>query len=1206
MDPCNFHDGTDYYYYGNTYDYLANIVALPTCSGAPIAGTAFANTGMGCSTSTITLSDTGYTILTGISFQWQSSTDGSTWTNVAGATTASYTFTPSGAFYYQCVVSCTATGDATSSNTVWVGYESSCPCTPEYYYTYYYPGYGYGSYYAMSAFNLTGYSGSSISDAPGASSTGYRDRTAAVPAVNLQQAGSYSGSLYTNYTYYYYEGQIWVDFNNDGTFESSEAVTGVFGSLYSYTDSNSFTVSIPETAAAGTHRMRVRNALVWSGTLSPAMDPCNFHDGTDYYYYGNTYDYLANIVALPTCSGAPIAGTAFANTGMGCSTSTITLSDTGYTILTGISFQWQSSTDGSTWTNVAGATTASYTFTPSGAFYYQCVVSCTATGDATSSNTVWVGYESSCPCTPEYYYTYYYPGYGYGSYYAMSAFNLTGYSGSSISDAPGASSTGYRDRTAAVPAVNLQQAGSYSGSLYTNYTYYYYEGQIWVDFNNDGTFESSEAVTGVFGSLYSYTDSNSFTVSIPETAAAGTHRMRVRNALVWSGTLSPAMDPCNFYDGTDYYYYGNTYDYLANIVALPTCSGAPVAGTAFANTGMGCSTSIVTLNDTGYTILTGIGFQWQSSTDGSTWTNIDSATSASYTFTPSGAFYYQCVVSCIATGDVTPSNTVWVGYESSCPCTPEYYYTHYYPGYGYGAYYAMSSFNLTGYSGSNISDAPGASPTGYWDRTVAVPAVNLEQAYSYSGSLFINIYYYYFEGQIWVDFNDDGTFESSEAVTDVFGSLYTYTDSDNFTVSIPETAATGTHRMRVRNALTYSGTLSPEMDPCSFYDGTDYYYFGNTYDYLANIVALPTCSGAPVAGIASESTGMACSASTLTLDVTGYTLATGITFQWQSSIDSITWTNIDSATTASYSFTPSGASYYQCAVSCTATGDVSYSNILWVGYESSCPCIPEYYYPSVYAWAYSIDYSMSAFYLTGFDGSNISDAPGASSTGYWDRTAAVAPVYLRQADSYAAYLYTTTSYYYYEGQAWIDFNDDGTFSVSEAVTDVFGSLYTFTDSSNFSVSISDSAAIGIHRMRIRNAMVWSGTLSLAMDPCLYYDATDYYYTGNTFDYLAHIISASDSTIRKANPATTVPTINASGITVYPNPSEATVNIRVSAENHDVYVVIMDINGQVVQKRMITDNNGEPIQFDLSSVARGVYLIEVKADNNTYKTKVVLR
>ena len=70
----------------------------------------------------------------GISYQWQSSADGISYSDIAGATASSYDATQSEATYYQCVVTCAGSGESGTSASVWVGQNAAtdCYCIPDY------------------------------------------------------------------------------------------------------------------------------------------------------------------------------------------------------------------------------------------------------------------------------------------------------------------------------------------------------------------------------------------------------------------------------------------------------------------------------------------------------------------------------------------------------------------------------------------------------------------------------------------------------------------------------------------------------------------------------------------------------------------------------------------------------------------------------------------------------------------------------------------------------------------------------------------------------------------------------------------------------------------------------------------------------------------------------------------------------------------
>lgn len=90
------------------------------CTGTPAAGTATSTASSVCLGQSFTLSSSGVTVASGLTYQWQSSADNINWTNIAGATTLSYTTSQSVTTYYRVVVTCTAGGAAASSTSVLV------------------------------------------------------------------------------------------------------------------------------------------------------------------------------------------------------------------------------------------------------------------------------------------------------------------------------------------------------------------------------------------------------------------------------------------------------------------------------------------------------------------------------------------------------------------------------------------------------------------------------------------------------------------------------------------------------------------------------------------------------------------------------------------------------------------------------------------------------------------------------------------------------------------------------------------------------------------------------------------------------------------------------------------------------------------------------------------------------------------------------
>lgn len=98
------------------------ITYTPPCSGTPTAGTASASPFSVCLGSSTTLSLSGFTSgVNGISFQWKrSSVSGGPYTNITGATTSTYSYTPAatGTEYIICTVTCSFSGLSTNSNQI--------------------------------------------------------------------------------------------------------------------------------------------------------------------------------------------------------------------------------------------------------------------------------------------------------------------------------------------------------------------------------------------------------------------------------------------------------------------------------------------------------------------------------------------------------------------------------------------------------------------------------------------------------------------------------------------------------------------------------------------------------------------------------------------------------------------------------------------------------------------------------------------------------------------------------------------------------------------------------------------------------------------------------------------------------------------------------------------------------------------------------
>ncbi len=288
---------------------------------------------------------------------------------------------------------------------------------------------------------------------------------------------------------------------------------------------------------------------------------------------------------------------------------------------------------------------------------------------------------------------------------------------------------------------------------------------------------------------------------------------------------------------------------------------------------------------------------------------------------------------------------------------------------------------------------------------------------------------------------------------------------------------------------------------------------GTTYDFTPSAGQMPVaCSGTPSAAATLSTSGIA--TGPITLSLSGLPLATGLTYQWQSSPTGLanSWANISGATNATCTLTPTAAAYYICLVACGGGTQVA-SSAIAVGYESSYPGLPSYAYFSASGYP---NENIGQFQIAGGAcGSALNDLNNSVSnynyTGYQtccgtsytyvDYTNRATHIQLQGSPTSSSGF--TATYNNYGGSyaavvgVWIDFNDNGVFTDANeyvgSVTGVAGTATTFTltiPANNF----------GIHRMRVRTANSTLGYTTGSITPT---GALNYF--GQANDYMVEIL-----------------------------------------------------------------------------------------------------
>ena len=251
------------------------------------------------------------------------------------------------------------------------------------------------------------------------------------------------------------------------------------------------------------------------------------------------------------------------------------------------------------------------------------------------------------------------------------------------------------------------------------------------------------------------------------------------------------------------------------------------------------------------------------------------------------------------------------------------------------------------------------------------------------------------------------------------------------------------------------------------------------------------CSGIPAPGNTVSSLGnIVCSNLNFNLNLQNNLLASGITYQWYSSNDGLTYDSIVGANNSSYSSSISSPTYFYCSEECAGNLTNSSPLNITIAPFNQCYCTPSYFNGTSAGDLISnieiigTTLSNNTGFVTGIPSYNFF-------TGQPNYTATLLP-----SASYS--LAISTGEFGSQGYAaWIDYNDDGVFSTNERIGYTIGTIgfgYTIgqvNDSSTFVISLSCSPPAGSHRLRIRGAYYIDGN---QIDPCIFYSY------GETEDY----------------------------------------------------------------------------------------------------------
>lgn len=579
-----------------------------------------------------------------------------------------------------------------------------------------------------------------------------------------------------------------------------------------------------------------------------------------------------NYSAAVACSGTPAPGNTVASATSVCSGGTVNFSLQNNTTGSGVSYQWFNSAGA-----IAGANTSAYSAAITSPSSYYCNVTCS--GVTTSSNPVAISINPFYNC--------------YNSNYASSTADeeisnvtigsLTNASTcASVSAGAGSILNRYNNYQgiAATPTVTQGDLVPFSltqtscGGSYGNGF------QVYIDFNHNGTFEDAERVYNQpAAATGNHTETGTF--SIPISALTGVTGMRV--------TVTETTFPTSTNYANTAYTWGETEDYLINILAAPTCAGIPNAGTASISQASGCAGGVVNLSATGLSGgLLGISYKWQSSPDNSAWTDIPTATNTTFTVPAStpGTTYYRLLTTC--------------SYSSSSNFTNSVSFN----GLACGSVNLPASGNTSVECGTSTFIYDSGGPGGDYAVNTGTGYIVLEN----SGTGVITL---------------TGNVLGMESCCD---DIFIY-------------SGTGTGGTQLAN-YTAAGAITPIVSApgqpitIAFFSDVSVVGPGFAFQALYSGTCL-TCTTA-VGGTATAATATFCNSGSTTISATDYAAGTGTRYQWQSSTDNFATAGVPiGSVSTSYSNLSTGSltstTSYRLAVFCVSNpSDIAYSTVATV------------------------------------------------------------------------------------------------------------------------------------------------------------------------------------------------------------------------------------------------------------------------------------
>lgn len=269
---------------GNGYTTTGTFTTLdPPCTNPVTAGVTASTSVTVCPSASFTLSVTGATVATGLTYVWESSSDGVIWNPVTPAATgATLVTSQTTATYYRRKITCSGVDAWSTSLQVTMNSFINCYCNTGL-------TTNINGVDIVTNVKLTNSSGGTFTQASTSNGTNNYVSYNNTPLDLAQGTTSSLAITYgTDGTQY---GAAWIDYNQNGVFEASENIA-LAASSSGGSSTVTYNFTVPLSSLLGNTRIRVRGGS--DGAYTAAGACANTA-------YGETEDYIVNIVAPPPC-----------------------------------------------------------------------------------------------------------------------------------------------------------------------------------------------------------------------------------------------------------------------------------------------------------------------------------------------------------------------------------------------------------------------------------------------------------------------------------------------------------------------------------------------------------------------------------------------------------------------------------------------------------------------------------------------------------------------------------------------------------------------------------------------------------------------------------------------------------------------------------------------------------------------------------------